>query len=53
MVQQSLWRDFFTFLKKEKKWWLIPLAVAMVVVAGLILLSRSTAVGPFLYPTAQ
>ena len=51
MAQQSLSRDFVTFLKNEKKWWMIPLAVVVLLVVGLVLLTRSTAAGPFLYPT--
>ncbi len=51
MAQSSLPREFLTFLKHEKKWWIIPLAVVLLLMAGLFFLSRSTAVGPFLYPT--
>ncbi len=51
MAQSSLRHDFLTFLKHEKKWWIIPLVVVLLLVGGLFLLSRSTAVGPFLYPT--
>jgi hypothetical protein len=50
MSQRSLRQDFLVFLKNEKKWWLIPLVIVVLLVAGLLLLSRSTAVGPFLYP---
>jgi hypothetical protein len=51
MSQRTLRQDFLNFLKNEKKWWLIPMMIVVLLVVGLLLLSRSGAVGPFLYPT--
>jgi hypothetical protein len=36
------------FLKKSRKWWLLPFVLAIVVLGALTLLS-STAVAPFIY----
>ncbi len=33
----------------RKKYWLLPAVVAMLVLGGLIVLSKSSAVAPFIY----
>ena len=40
--------EFWAFLRENKKWWLLPLLIALVLVGGLIVLS-STALAPFIY----
>ncbi len=41
--------DFGSFLREEKKWWLIPILVALVVIAAMAILLNSPA-APFIYP---
>lgn len=41
-------REFIDFLATSKKWWLTPIIVVLLLVAGLVLLAGSPA-GPFLY----
>jgi len=41
----ELWR----FLRARKKFWLLPILVMMVVFGGLIILSKGSAVAPFIY----
>ena len=38
MAKQSLLREFFLFVKQEKKWWLIPFLAVLLLVGALILL---------------
>jgi hypothetical protein len=46
----QLCKEFFLFLKQEKKWWLIPL-VALLLLLGLILIFGANSVlAPLLYP---
>ncbi len=40
--------DVWDLLRREKKWWLIPLIVVLLAVAGLMALA-STAAAPFIY----
>ena len=40
--------EFVDFLKHNKKWWLVPILVVLVLFAALILLT-STGVAPFIY----
>jgi len=41
-------REFWDFLKTNKKWWLVPIIVILLIFSLLILLS-STGVAPFIY----
>ncbi len=45
----SFLREFMTFMHVRKKYWLFPVVVMMLVLAGLIVLSQSSAVAPFIY----
>ena len=44
----SLLGDLWGFLKQNKKWWLIPILVVLLLFSLLILLS-GTALAPFIY----
>ncbi len=44
----SLVGDTLGFLKSNKKWWLLPILTAMLLISVLLLLS-GTAVAPFIY----
>lgn len=51
MAKQSLIKEFFLFIKHEKKWWLIPLVTVLLLVGALVLFVESfPATAPFLYP---
>ena len=50
MARQSLVRDFMLFIKHEKKWWLLPLIVVLMIVGALILFASTSPLAPFLYP---
>jgi len=45
---QSLFAEFWGFLKSNKKWWLGPIVVMLLLLGGLLLLS-TTAAAPFIY----
>lgn len=40
--------EFWEFFRTNKKWWMIPIVVMLLVLAGLVLLS-GTALAPFIY----
>jgi hypothetical protein len=42
-------RELFLFLKTRKKYWLIPLIATLLLLAILIVLGSTTALGPFIY----
>ena len=50
MAKQSLAKEFFLFIKHEKKWWLVPLIAVMLLVGAIVVLAGSSPFAPFLYP---
>lgn len=42
--------DLFDFLKSQKKWWLIPIILALLALGLLLLFAESSAVATFIYP---
>jgi len=50
MPKQSLIKEFFLFVRHEKKYWMIPLVVVLLIVGALIAFSASSPLAPFLYP---
>lgn len=45
----SLLAEFLAFLRYNKKWWLVPIMVVLLLASLLIFLS-GTVVAPFIYP---
>jgi hypothetical protein len=41
--------EFWEFLKVRKKFWLLPIFIVMVVFGGLVILTKGSAVAPFIY----
>lgn len=41
--------ELWSFLLARKKFWLIPIVLAMVVLGGLVVLTKGSAVAPFIY----
>ena len=49
MAKQSIVSQFFAFIVHEKKWWMIPLMLVLLVMGALALVGSSP-VAPFIYP---
>ena len=45
-----LFRELLQFAWTQKKFWLIPIILALLMVAGLIFLSESSSLSYFIYP---
>ncbi len=43
-------REFWDFLVTNKRWWLIPIALSLVVFGLLVVLAANSVLAPFLYP---
>lgn len=41
--------ELWQFMKARKKFWMIPILLTMVVLGGLIVLSKGSAIAPFIY----
>jgi len=46
----SFLREFWSFLRVRKKYWLLPIFIVMIIFGGLIVLTQGSAVAPFIYP---
>lgn len=46
----SILKEFLLFLKQEKKWWLIPLVLVLLVLGALIVFTSGSVLGPLVYP---
>jgi len=42
-------KDFFGFLVKRRKFWLVPAIIVVLVIAALAVLSSASAIAPFIY----
>ena len=45
----SFLREFWTFLRVRKKYWLMPILIVLALVGGLIVLTQGSAIAPFIY----
>jgi len=43
-------RDLWEFMMERKKWWLIPIIIALVLLSLILIFAESSAVAPFIYP---
>ena len=41
--------EFWRFMRVRKKFWLLPILIMMVVFGGLAVLTKGSAVAPFIY----
>ncbi|HMC27518.1 MAG TPA: DUF5989 family protein [Verrucomicrobiae bacterium] len=46
----QLVKEFALFLKTEKKWWLIPLIVMLLILGVLLVFGSSPILAPLMYP---
>ena len=49
MAKLHVVREFATFLKQEKKYWIAPMVVVLLLFGLLIVFAQSSAVAPFIY----
>jgi len=42
-------REFWSFLRQRKKWWLTPIAILLVLLALLMVFAQGSAFAPFIY----
>lgn len=49
MSKISTIKEMWDFLRQNKKWFLIPLALALLLFGGLMIFAQSSVLGPFVY----
>jgi hypothetical protein len=45
-----LLKEFFKFARQEKKWWLIPLMVVLLLLGAILIFTASSGIAWTLYP---
>ncbi len=45
----SFIKEFINFILQRKKFWLMPIFFALLILGGLIILSQGSVVAPFIY----
>jgi hypothetical protein len=45
----SLILELWAFIRARKKYWLIPIMLVMLMVGGLIVFAKGSAIAPFIY----
>jgi hypothetical protein len=43
-------KEFWYFIRYRKAWWLLPVVVALMAIAALIVVAEGSALAPFIYP---
>lgn len=49
MPKSSLVREFWAYARVRKKWWLLPIVVALVLLGFLLVFAQGSALAPFIY----
>lgn len=49
MAKSDVLREFWQFLKQEKKYWLAPIVLVLVLFGLLLVFAQTSAVAPFIY----
>ena len=49
MARSRVLREFWQFLKQEKKYWLAPIVIVLLLFGLLLVFAQSSAVAPFIY----
>jgi hypothetical protein len=45
----SIIRELWQFLRVRRKYWLVPVVIALLLVGGLLVLAEGSALAPFIY----
>lgn len=49
MSKISIVKEFWSFLRVRKKWWLAPIVILLVLLGALIVFTQGSALAPFVY----
>jgi len=49
MKYLSIFKDYYHFLRAEKKFWMLPIIFIIVLIGLLVIALESSAVAPFIY----
>lgn len=49
MHKLAIIKEFWNFLRLRKKWWLAPIMIFLLLLGGLLVFAKGSALAPFIY----
>ncbi len=49
MNKFAIIKEFLSFLRERKKWWLAPIIVFLLMLGALLIFAKGSALAPFIY----
>lgn len=49
MSRFSVLKEFLEFLRERKKWWIAPIVVFLLILGGLLVFAKGSALAPLIY----
>ena len=49
MDKFAIIKEFWIFLRERKKWWLAPIVIFLLLLGGLLVFAKGSALAPFIY----
>lgn len=49
LAKLAILKEFWTFLRFRKKWWLAPILITLILFGMLIVLTETSSLAPFIY----
>jgi hypothetical protein len=49
MANTGIAGELWAFMRVRKKWWLLPIILVMLLVAGLLVFAQGSVLAPFIY----
>jgi hypothetical protein len=49
MARMRILIDYIAFLKARRKWWILPIALVLIVLGLLMVLTEGSSLAPFIY----
>ena len=49
MNRLAIIREFLGFLRERKKWWIAPIVVFLLLLGGVLIFAKGSALAPFIY----
>ena len=49
MTKYSILKEFWDFLRLNKKWWLIPIVFCLLILGAILVAAKGSALAPFIY----
>jgi len=49
MNRFAIIKEFLEFLRERKKWWIAPIVIFLMLLGGLLVFAKGSALAPFIY----